>query len=186
MALCMQGARGNTPLHYACLLEKEKHAAMLMKYNANPFLLNQYGQRPYDMIPKDAVASTRRLFRQIFQVRCLSIEILRVEINIASRMRLINVMNKILRDLVANFLVDQSYDDNISQTKLYIIAIRIEKYLYQRLHSLTKTSKSRVYQSMIQIQSSMPHATKQRQRILAVSEFDQNHSQSGLKTRMYK
>jgi ankyrin repeat protein len=36
------GARGNTPLHFACMLEKPTHAELLLAYGANPGAVNEF------------------------------------------------------------------------------------------------------------------------------------------------
>lgn len=74
LAVTQDGSLGNTPLHYACLLEKVKHATLLLEYGANPYLQNEHGQTPYKMIPGDAVASTKRHYRQIFDEAYKKIE----------------------------------------------------------------------------------------------------------------
>ena len=74
MAVTQDGSRGNTPLHYACLLEKVKHATMLLEYGANPYLKNEHGQIPYKMIPGDATTSNKRNFRQVFDEAYKKIE----------------------------------------------------------------------------------------------------------------
>lgn len=61
------GSIGNTPLHYACFLEKPKHAEALLEYGANLHAINEHGQNPFQMIPKDAVRSTKLSFQKIFQ-----------------------------------------------------------------------------------------------------------------------
>ena len=61
------GSKGNTPLHYACYLEKYKHAEALLDYGANPYAINEHGENPFQMIPKDAVRSTKLTFQRIFQ-----------------------------------------------------------------------------------------------------------------------
>jgi len=74
LAVTQDGSRGNTPLHYACMLEKVKHATLLLEYGANPYLQNEHGQIPYKMIPGDAVVSTKRQYRQIFDEAYKKIE----------------------------------------------------------------------------------------------------------------
>lgn len=65
----LQGSKGNTPLHYACLLERTKHAELLLEYGALPDARNEHGQRPLDLVPRDAVRSTKLYFKRIFDVR---------------------------------------------------------------------------------------------------------------------
>jgi ankyrin repeat protein len=64
----LQGSYGNTALHYACLLEKAKHAELLLEYGALPEARNEHGQRPLDLVPRDAVRSTKLHFKRIFDV----------------------------------------------------------------------------------------------------------------------
>ena len=49
VAVLQEGSKGNTPLHFACLLEKHKHAEMLLEYGANPLAVNQHGQTPFQV-----------------------------------------------------------------------------------------------------------------------------------------
>jgi len=58
--------KGNTPLHFACLLEKIKHADLLIRYGASVRTLNAYGQEPYSLIPKDTPQSTKLDFKKMF------------------------------------------------------------------------------------------------------------------------
>ena len=67
VASIAEGSRGNTPLHYACFLEKPKHADTLLEYGANPYTKNEHGLNPFQLIPKDAVRSTKLHFQRIFQ-----------------------------------------------------------------------------------------------------------------------
>jgi hypothetical protein len=67
--MLLQGSKGNTPLHYACLLERTKHAELLLEYGALPDARNEHGQRPLDLLPRDAVRSTKLYFKRIFDVR---------------------------------------------------------------------------------------------------------------------
>lgn len=75
LAIVQDGSRGNTPLHYACMLEKVKHAEILLEYGANPFLSNEYGQTPFKMIPPDTVPSIRRQYQSIFEEAHKKIEL---------------------------------------------------------------------------------------------------------------
>jgi ankyrin repeat protein len=43
IAIRQEGSRGNTPLHFACMLEKPKHAELLLSYGASPRAENQFG-----------------------------------------------------------------------------------------------------------------------------------------------
>lgn len=67
LAITQEGTSGNTPLHYACLLEKVKHAELLLEYGANPYLKNEHGQIPFQMIPGDVVPSARLKYKQMFK-----------------------------------------------------------------------------------------------------------------------
>ena len=58
----------NTALHYACMLEKPKHAEILLQYGANPFAVNTYGNTPLQLLPTSAVPSVRNAFKKIFEV----------------------------------------------------------------------------------------------------------------------
>ncbi len=60
------GSRGNTPLHYACFLEKLKHAEALLEYGANPYATNEHGQNPFQLIPESTVPSSKLYFQKIF------------------------------------------------------------------------------------------------------------------------
>lgn len=48
------------------MMEKTKHAELLLEYSANPFATNQYGQNPFQVIPVDAVRSTKLFFKKMF------------------------------------------------------------------------------------------------------------------------
>ncbi len=61
------GGRGNTPLHYACMLEKVKHAALLLEFGAHPDASNEHGQQPLQLVPRDAVRSTKLMYKQMFE-----------------------------------------------------------------------------------------------------------------------
>ncbi len=68
MFICyVQGTRGNTPLHYACLLEKIKHVELLLEYGAIPDARNQYGQVPLQMLPGNSVRSTKLFLKKMFE-----------------------------------------------------------------------------------------------------------------------
>lgn len=58
---------GNTPLHLAAIFEKTKHAEMLLEYGANPSILNDEGMNPLQLLPKDAVRSTKLYFKRMFE-----------------------------------------------------------------------------------------------------------------------
>lgn len=44
---------GFSALHYACIHQNKKLIASLLKYGANPFLLNQKGEMPIDLLSKE-------------------------------------------------------------------------------------------------------------------------------------
>lgn len=71
MALLQEGSEGNTPLHLACALEKPLHAKLLLEYGANRTALNANRLRPLDMLPQDAVYSTKLQFKRLFEVLML-------------------------------------------------------------------------------------------------------------------
>ena len=50
------------------MLERTKHAELLLEYGALPDSRNEHGQRPVDLIPRDAVRSTKLYFKRIFDV----------------------------------------------------------------------------------------------------------------------
>jgi ankyrin repeat protein len=62
-----ENSKGNTPLHFACLLAKQKHTELLLEYGANPFAENQFGQTPLQLLPVDEVRSTKLYFKKIFE-----------------------------------------------------------------------------------------------------------------------
>lgn len=64
----MQGSKGNTPLHFACLFEKYKHAELLLEFGALPNAVNQHGKTPLQLVPADAVRSTKVFFKKMFEV----------------------------------------------------------------------------------------------------------------------
>lgn len=65
-SLLQKGAYGNTPLHFACMLEKVSHAELLLEYGANISAVNEFGKKPLDLVPKDAVPSVRMAFKRMF------------------------------------------------------------------------------------------------------------------------
>lgn len=62
-----QGSRGNTPLHFACLLEKTKQAELLLEFGAQPDARNEHGQVPLQLLPGSAVPSTKLFFKKMFE-----------------------------------------------------------------------------------------------------------------------
>ncbi|KAJ1434031.1 ankyrin repeat-containing domain protein [Ochromonadaceae sp. CCMP2298] len=67
--LTVEGSRGTTPLHMACHLEKLKHIEELLKYGARPDATNQHGHVPLQLLPKDALRSTKLYLKKVFEVR---------------------------------------------------------------------------------------------------------------------
>jgi hypothetical protein len=65
--LKQENAVGNTPLHFACLMEKQKHTELLLEYGADVMAVNEYGQYPLQLLPRDAVRSTKLYFKRIFE-----------------------------------------------------------------------------------------------------------------------
>jgi len=64
--LTTDDSMGNSALHLACYLEKEKHAELLLQYGANPIITNKFGFKPLDLLPKDATPSNKIHFKRIF------------------------------------------------------------------------------------------------------------------------
>ena len=50
------------------MMEKTKHAELLLEFDANAFAKNEHGQTPQDLIPRDAVRSTKLFFKKMFEV----------------------------------------------------------------------------------------------------------------------
>jgi len=73
--ILQEGSRGNTPLHFACLLEKVKVIEILLEHGANPLSLNQYGQSPLQVLPVETVRSTKLYLKKIFEVRITSFSV---------------------------------------------------------------------------------------------------------------
>jgi len=67
-------------LHYACLLEKPKHAEALLEFGANPFAVNEFGLTPLQLLPNDAVRSVKIQFKKVFDVRFILIQPVRLHI----------------------------------------------------------------------------------------------------------
>lgn len=67
VALKQEGAVGNTPLHFACLMEKQKHTELLLEFGADVMAVNEYGQYPLQLLPRDAVRSTKLYFKRMFE-----------------------------------------------------------------------------------------------------------------------
>jgi len=62
-----QRAQGSTALHFACSQEKQKHSQLLLQYGAQPLARTAQGLTPLQMLPADAVRSTRLHFQKMFQ-----------------------------------------------------------------------------------------------------------------------
>jgi ankyrin repeat protein len=67
VVLSLQGSEGTTPLHLACMLEKTKHTELLLEYGADVTVMNGNGLHPLQLVPKDAVHSTKLYLKRIFQ-----------------------------------------------------------------------------------------------------------------------
>jgi hypothetical protein len=50
------------------MLEKSKHAELLLEYGANPSMLNEAGQSALQLLPRDSVRSTKLYFKRMFEV----------------------------------------------------------------------------------------------------------------------
>jgi len=51
------------------MLEKTKHAELLLEYGAQPDARNVHGKVPLQLLPVDAVRSTKLYFKKMFEVR---------------------------------------------------------------------------------------------------------------------
>ncbi len=67
LPLLQQNGNGNTVLHFACVLEKEKFIDILLEYGANSFAMNGDGLTPLQMLPGDAVRSMKLRLAQKFK-----------------------------------------------------------------------------------------------------------------------
>jgi len=65
--LLLADSAGSTPLHIACMLESVKHIELLLEFGADPTLVNENGQYPLQMLPRDAVKSTKLYVRRLFE-----------------------------------------------------------------------------------------------------------------------
>lgn len=72
--ILQEGSRGNTPLHFACLLENTKVIELLLEHGANPMMVNQFGQTPLQLYPSDAVRSTKLYLKKIFEAAAEKIQ----------------------------------------------------------------------------------------------------------------
>lgn len=66
-ALLAEDSKGNTPLHFACLFEKPKHAMLLLEYGADPLAVNVHGQTPLELLPTDAVTTMKMKLARAFK-----------------------------------------------------------------------------------------------------------------------
>jgi hypothetical protein len=64
--LISEGASGNTPLHYACLLGKYQHAEILLEYGADPNATNEHGQMPMHLL-RDLTPSVKSRLKTAFE-----------------------------------------------------------------------------------------------------------------------
>jgi ankyrin repeat protein len=65
--ILQESSRGNTPLHYACMLEKVRHAELLLEYGADPLAKNKHGQMPLQMVPTNALRTTKIQLKTTFE-----------------------------------------------------------------------------------------------------------------------
>jgi ankyrin repeat protein len=79
VVILQSGSRGNTPLHYACMLEKTKHAELLLEYGADPTATNEHGQMPLQLLPADAVRSTKLSLKNLFEAAYNKIQAAKVK-----------------------------------------------------------------------------------------------------------
>lgn len=56
------------------MLEKTKHAELLLEYGAQPDARNVHGKVPLQLLPGDAVRSTKLYFKKMFEVRGWNID----------------------------------------------------------------------------------------------------------------
>ena len=68
VALLQESGQGNTPLHFACFLEKTNHAAILFSYGADPYAVNNEGKNALQMLPSDASPSVKKKMAKMFNV----------------------------------------------------------------------------------------------------------------------
>lgn len=66
-AIVSEGSKGSTPLHFACFLEKNKHAELLLQYGADPDSKNEHGKTPLQLLPANAVPSMKIAFKKAFE-----------------------------------------------------------------------------------------------------------------------
>jgi hypothetical protein len=50
------------------MFEKTKHAELLLEFGANPSIFNGEGMNPLELLPRDAVRSTKLYFKKMFEV----------------------------------------------------------------------------------------------------------------------
>lgn len=66
VALLQEAGKGNTPLHFACLLEQPKHIAILLNYGADPYAENAEGKNAFELLPQDASPSVKKKVAKLF------------------------------------------------------------------------------------------------------------------------
>jgi hypothetical protein len=49
------------------MMEKPKHAEVLLQYGAKFWVENEYGQTPGKLLPRDVVPSVRLAFKRLFE-----------------------------------------------------------------------------------------------------------------------
>ena len=67
--ILQESSKGNTPLHFAVMMEKTDHIELLLDAGADPNAVNEYGQKPLDMLPKEMTQSLRTYINHLFKVR---------------------------------------------------------------------------------------------------------------------
>lgn len=67
VTLKMPGSEGSTPLHFACAFEKKAVVELLLQYGADPNAVNANGLTPLELLPRDAMRSTKLQFKNMFE-----------------------------------------------------------------------------------------------------------------------
>mmetsp|Transcript_8885 Transcript_8885/g.9398 ORF Transcript_8885/g.9398 Transcript_8885/m.9398 type:complete len:314 (+) Transcript_8885:47-988(+) len=65
--LTQKDSEGSTPLHFACMLEMIKHVELLIEYGADVTIQNAAGQYPLQLLPSNAVRSTKVYLKRLFE-----------------------------------------------------------------------------------------------------------------------
>lgn len=68
ITILQESSKGNTPLHFAVMMEKTDHIELLLEAGAGPDAVNEYGQKPLDMLPKEMTQSLRTYISHLFKV----------------------------------------------------------------------------------------------------------------------